>query len=363
MLPPRPTELSEGATDATFERFLTESRERSHRGDYARSLEAARRAVARARDLRSTELSVRAAEREANTLSLSGCGREAAERLGSILSLVNERPRSLRLTDRRVAHAVVCAHLDWVSITGFIDPVPVQRRFEVLDRTEALLMEMGRPDWRSGVLGMRATLLRSLCRYEEAIPLSAHAIRTFSEGAPGSTLASYRQQHADTLFDARRISEAEIEYRAIVTDARRSVRDEKSAHVGLARCALRRGELAVARQHAEEAVRIAKPLSDSALCGALHVLAEVLEKSDELDHAVAVADQLVEKARKTKSPQRLFFAIRSQIDIALAREDGESARSWLEGAERLASLLDGKGGSGYAAQLRGRRERIDSESV
>ena len=350
-------------TDPLFERLVAEAREQSHRGQYAPSLEAARPAIARARDLRSTELTVRAILREASALSLSARGEEALERLASILSLASEKPRVLCLTDLRVAHAVVSAHLDWVSVTGFIGPVPAPRRIEVLDRADALLTEIGRPDWRSGVLGMRSTLLRSLGRLEEAIRLEAEAIRAFSIESPGFTLASHRQQHADMLFETGRIEEAEREYRAILTDTHRAVRDEKSANVGIARCALRRGDLTVARRYAEEAVRIAGPLGDSAVYGALHVLGEVLGESGELDHAVAVADQLVERARKTRSPQRLFFAMRSQIDLAIKRSDGEGARDWLEEAEKLARLLDGPTGENrYGVQLQWRRARAESDA-
>jgi hypothetical protein len=110
-------------------------------------------------------------------------------------------------------------------------------------------------------------------------------------------------------------------------------------------------------------VRVAKPLGDSAACGALHVLTHVLEAAGELDHAVAVADQHVEKARKTGSPQRQFFAVRIQIDLAFARADRDGARAWLEEAAALARQLDGAaGGDAYGRQLRDRRARLEAEA-
>jgi tetratricopeptide (TPR) repeat protein len=343
--------------DERYEALIKDAYANSLQGKYGESLAAARSAVLRAKGLGSLGLELRATRVEASTLSLSGSMREAFERLEWVLGLTaGELPEELR--EIRVAHAIVSAHLDWAEVAGWLGCATAARRLEVLER--AAVIGEGRPGWLSGVLSLRASIMREQTRLDEAIELGAEAIRTFMHGAPGSTLASHRQQHADILQAKGHYERAELQYMTILTDETRSARDEKSAYVGLARCALQRGDFAEARRRAETAVEVAAALGDSAMCGALDVLAGALCRTGDLDHAAAVADQLVDRARRLGQRARLFHALRCRLDVAIEAEDQEGARAWLEEAEVVARALDAThGGSTYVAALRARSKRIE----
>jgi tetratricopeptide (TPR) repeat protein len=350
------------AAEADFEQSLKDAYRLCAAGEYAAGLAASQSAAARARDIGSVGLELRAARIEASLLSLMSRKKESMARLDWALAVAGGERLPADLTELRVAHAVVACHLDWVETAGWVG-IAKEERLRVLDRAEDLLKELGRPEWRTGVASMRSTLMRSMGRLDEAIALGEEAIRCFTTGAPGSTLASYRQQHADALLDAGRLDSAEVQYMAIMMEPGRAVRDEKSALVGLARCALRRGDAIVARSHAEKALTIARPLGDGAMCGALDILMQALKAAGELDHAAAVADQYIERARRAGEKGRLFYALRSQIDISFEREDDEGARAWLEEAAIVASALDrATGGDVYGKQVRTRRARLDKRS-
>jgi tetratricopeptide (TPR) repeat protein len=347
------------AADEAFDKVLSEARKASHRGAYAEALEASRRAIARGREVGSVGLEIRATSVEASTLSLMGRGAEAVERLEWVLGVARGERREPELSEARVAHAVVCSYLDWVETTTWLDTSRIPARLEALARADALIAALGKPGWRSGVLSLRASILRAQSRLDDAIALGEEAIRCFERGSPGYTLASYRQQHADVLMEAGRLESAEVQYMAILMEKDRSRRNEKSAHVGLAKCALVRGDAIEARRRAEKALEIAKPLGDSAMYGPLEILIEALHRAGELDHATAVADKLVDRARVSGNRQRLFYAVRRQIDLAISRDDQEGARAWLDEAGALAIVLDGStDGDRYARQVRTRQARL-----
>lgn len=354
--------------DATFDQLLSEAYASSSAGAYAKSLDAAQRALGLARQESSIGRELRATRIEASTLSLMGRQKEALARLDWALETAAGHRASPVMKEPRVAQAVVATYLDWAEITGLVGAASMVERLDVLDRADDLLAAIDKPQWRSGVLSMRATIMQSLGRMEEAVALGAEAIRCFdtNDPGPGSTLASYRQQHADLLAALPgddQLESAEVQYMQILVEPRRSVRNEKSAYVGLARCALRRGDGEEARHRAQKALELAAPMGDAAMCGPLEILAKALRAIGELDHAAAVADQLIERSRKSGSPTRLFYALRAQIDLSFEREDHASARAWLEEASELASSLDqAAGGDQFARQLHARKARLDEGS-
>jgi tetratricopeptide (TPR) repeat protein len=347
------------ATDPIFQRAFSEACAARQRVDYGRALEAARRALGRARELGDVGLELRAACIEGHTLIVLGRHTEALERLawvqrtGATLGLE-------ALGAEGVLYAVVYAHIHWVDASKWVGAASLEEGHAMLDRAEALLAACGRDDWRHGVLSSRATLMKYARRFGEAVALGAEAIHRHQAGAPGPSLPSVRQQHADVLYAAGRLESAEVQYMAILTDKTRTKRDDKSAWVGLARCSLEKGDLDEARRRADTAVAKARALGEgSTLCGPLDILCRVLERTGDLAHAAAVADQLVERARQNGGGQRLFHALHRQAHLAARRRDRVAARAWLAEAAALAGVLDGASGSYFAGMVRRTQAHVD----
>jgi tetratricopeptide (TPR) repeat protein len=311
---------------------------------------------ARAKELGDFALEIRASRTISWALAHTGRSNVALERLEPILALIEAHLHAPELRDPRVANAALASYLDWAEFASFAEGAPIAARLAMLDRAEVFLKAIGRTEWRCSLVSTRATLFRRMGKLEEAATLCQESILTYDANASAYTLASYRQQYADVLCELGRIESAETQFMAILMEPGRTARDAKSAYIGLARCALRRGATVEGLEHANQAVRAASELGDDAACNALGILIDALIASSELEHATAVADQLVDRARRTGNPTRLFYALRSHADVALKTKDTDAARATLEEMRRLAQDLDVRSGGGerYMAQVRRR---------
>jgi len=344
--------------DKEFETALAEAYARTHVGRYAESEHFAEAALARAKALGSVGLEVRASRSLARALAARGDLRGAIDRLAGVLAMLPQDGRGSPFGEPAVTEAAFAICLDWVELTGVAGAAPPAQRLEVLERAEVLARQAVRPEWQSALLGTRGAILRSQGRSKEAADLLRAAVLAFLPGSTTYTLASYRQPYGDVLFELGQVESAEVQYLAILMEPASSTRDKKSANVGLARCALKRGAHADAIGYAEKAVVTARALGDEASCNALGVLADALQAAGEHEHAVAVAHQLIDRARRTGNKVRLFHALRAHVDVSMGG-DREAALASLEEAQTLAEELDRPSGRDrFMAQVRTRRQRL-----
>jgi tetratricopeptide (TPR) repeat protein len=328
--------------DVQFEELLASAQALGREGRFEESSIAAEGAVARSRALGSMGLEARATRYVSFALAHRGRVSEAMARLEAVMRHFERRESSPELHDALVAAAIFHMHLDWVSFAGCERAVPPAVSFGVLDRAESLLGVVGVGP-RYALMSVRASLLAQQGKLAEAAQLHEAAILVF-EPTAGYTLSTCRQQYADCLMQLARYESAEVQYTAIACDLGATARDKKSAYVGLAQCALARGDLAKALACAEEAVNVAARLGDDASCAALRVLVKALEANGESAHAIAAAERHVEIARRTSSKTRLYHALIGHADLAARLGDVDAARVSLDDALRVAEEIDARTG-------------------
>ncbi len=165
------------------------------------------------------------------------------------------------------------------------------------------------------------------------------------------------------LRKAARFEEARTLYQAALDDPNSHPGDRLAALRGLHGCALSTGDLTAARRFAEEAVRVAEPMGDSAVFRALGSLTDACFAQGDLVGARSAADRALSAARRGSDIQGLFFALHRSANVALAEGNLERARADILEAQPHAEAMDrarGRTLHGDAlSELRGRLAEIE----
>ncbi len=350
----------EGASHSVVELLIREAWDLLREDRYDAGLAAARKAVDAARELRDLALEVRATDVEAAALGMLGDRATALVRYTWILALAEDPEKRAALGDADLTWEFAEAYMNWVECGRFLPETPVRKLFDVLDAGEAWLRSAGRPEWRSGLLSQRASLLESQGRHEEAVGYAEEAVslRRQHPNTPGYTLATYLWKLGTLLRELDRTDEAEGYYQEVLDDSASHRHDRFAALNGLARCALARDDAAAARRHAESALRLAEGMGDNVLCGALDALIAACRAAGDLDAAAQAADRHLEAARRV-SGIRIYFALRDAADVALDRGDAAAARRHLDEAAPIAEALDRQRDvETFANEMAKRRRRL-----
>ncbi len=330
-------------------------------GRYAEALRAWEKAVEGARELGDLGLEMKAVSWEANALSMLGDRAAALSRCTWILGISTDPSRRVEVEKTGVTWQIADAHRAWVVCARFLDKVPVEQLFGVLDAGEAYVRAIGHPGWRSGLLWERASVLRSLGRLGEAIGAAEEGLSLMLRdgSGPGVTLATHRWYLGDLLREAERHEEARGHYQAVLDDPVSSPYGRMTSAHGLAHCALAGGDAAKARALAEQAVLLAESMGDDNLGGALDVLISACRYAGDLPAARSAAERMLAGARRIGSSNRLYYALRSVIDVALDEQDTARAVALLDEAVPHAEAMDrSRGRTIYRDDLRARRDRL-----
>jgi tetratricopeptide (TPR) repeat protein len=333
-------------------------------GRYARSVDAAGRAMRIAEQLDDPGLLVRALVAEAEPILMLGDKAGALVRYTRVLGLAGDPASADRLGERQAAKAVFMAYLNWVVCARFMTGIAWPELFGVLDEAERWLAATGHRDWRCGVLLQRAGIHDALKQWDQAAAFAQEALAVYNPDAPGYTVATYRSELGAALRNAGRAAEAQPHYQAILDDPDTSNYGRKVAYQGLAWCALADGNPKAARQHAQTAVRLAEPLGDDALCTALGTLVAACRAVPDLDTAWQAVTRHLDAATRIGGHYRPYHAIRDAVDIALDRNDLETARRLLADLDTHATALDTTAAttihSGETAQRHHRLATLDT---
>jgi tetratricopeptide (TPR) repeat protein len=274
-----------------------------------------------------------------------------------------EDPVIGRGLDESAAWYVAISYMNWVECARFLTEIPIQELFGVLDAADDWLTATGHRDWRAGIVLQRALLHKRLGDLNSAIVYAGEALAAYRPGVPSHNLASHRSQLAAMLRDAGRHRDAEPHYRAILDSPAADSYDRKVAYQGLARCALDAGDTATGRRHATAAVRIADPLGDDALCPALEALVAVYRADGDLNAAWQAATRLLEAAARVGGHYRPYYATRDAVDVALDRDDLDTARRLLNELDTHATAMDtAHGNTTYTNKAAQRRRRLEELS-
>ncbi len=327
------------------ELLIEEARDALAEGNYRRAASAGGGATRAARTLDDPGLLALALAVEADALRMLGDRTAAQDRYTQVLTLAENPNIWARLDQPTVARAVASAHMNWVDCVRFMTDIPYRRLFAVLDAAEAWLVAIGHQDWRAGILLQRASLYDRLGDLPAAVATAEEALATHNPEAPGYSLATHRFGLGDILRDAGRNAEAEPHYQAILDDPTSDNTSRKSAHEGLAHCALARGDPHAARWHATAAVALAGPLGDDALCPSLDTLVGTCRATGDLDAAWKAATRHLAAANRIGGHYRLYYALRAAADVALDRAatnraDLDTAHDLLVDLEHHARALD-----------------------
>lgn len=330
-------------------------------GRYAEALLAREKAVEGARELGDLGLEMQAISEEADALSMLGDQAAALSRYTWILSLSTDPSRRAEVEKAGVTWQIATAHLQWVECARFLDKVPVEQLFGVLDAGDAYLRAIGHPGWRSGLLKQRANVLQFLGRLEEAIGAAEEglSLKLRDGSGPGATLATHRWHLGHLLRQAERHEEARGHYQSVLDDPASAPRDRKAAAQGLAHCALADGDAAKARTLAEQAVLLAESMGNDSLVAALDVLVPACRRAGDLPAARSAAERMLAGARRIGTSSRLYFALGNAADVALDEQDTARALALLDEAEPHAEAMDrSRGRTIYRDDLRARRARL-----
>jgi tetratricopeptide (TPR) repeat protein len=358
------------------ELLIDEAREALAEGGYQRAASAGGGATRAAEALGDPGLLAGALAVQADALRMLG-DREAAQACYTrVLALAEDPATWARLDQPAAARAVAGAHMNWVDCARFMTDIPYRRLFALLDAAEAWLVAIGHRDWRAGILLQRASLFDRLGDLPAAIAAAEDALAAHNPDAPGYSVATHHFGLGDILRDAGRHAEAAPHYQAILDGPGNDNASRKSAHEGLAHCALARGDPHTARWHATAAVALAAPLGDDALCPALDTLVETCLAAGDTDAAWQNATRHLAAAHRIGGHYRPYHAIRTAVDVALRRlgrppaGSAESAaaadRAYLDTAhdllvdlERHAAALDATADTTvYTAEAAERRTRL-----
>lgn len=333
--------------------FLDEAWAAIREGRYSPAVATAERAVLAAEQLGDPALLIRAVEAKAVALLALGDRPATLSCCTRILALAETSASLPRSAHRSVAQAYV----DWVDAALYQTGIPVRELFGVLDAADRWLTATGHPDWRAGVLLMRAMVHRRLGDFAAAVATAEEALAAYRPGAPGTSRSGHRTVLGDLLRYAGRYRDAEPHYQAALDDPASSSHSRAAAHVGLAYCALGSGE--AARLHAANAVSLAEFLGDGMLCVALDVSAAAARSCKDLEGAWQTATRQLEVAARVGGHYRLYYATLTAVDVALDRRDLDTARRLLPDLERHAGALDSPAGTtAYASDTARRRRRL-----
>lgn len=335
-------------------RFCNESR-------YAEALRAAEKAREGAQREEEIGLEVRATMLEAEALKMLGRDGNALARYSWILGVAEDPAHRSVVAEESVAFDVVTAFSSWADCATRLPQMQVDQLFAVLDAGERFARAIGKPTWRAGLLHMRAKLMQALGQSSEAIPFAEEglALKLRDRTAPGATLGGYRGFLADLLREVGRFDEAQALYQTMLDDAKRWPFDRFAAFRGLGGCALHANEAAAARGFADEAMRIAEPMGDSALSRALTDLIDACLAQGDIPAARATSDRHVELATRHGVTDQLFFALGRAAQVALAEGDPVRARTFLTEAQPHADALDrSRNRNAYNAELDGLRAQL-----
>ena len=321
-------------------------------GRFAATLRATGAALEAARVLGDVELRVRALVYEGGALKILGEFATALARHTEVLALAEDPAHREALAGERAQRAVAESFLEWVGCARSLPEFSATDLLTVLDRAEAWLRGVGRGRWRAGVCSQRAQVLAMLGRRPEALGLAEEAVALAERNptAPGYTLAGYRLGLGDLLRGDGQTERAAGQYQRVLDDPASARWDRFVALVGLAWCALARGEPPRAQELAADAVRLAEGLGENALCQALEVAVAAHRGASDLPSARAAAERHLQLAR-CLGAYRQYFAVRVRLDVALDEGDRGTAGALLVELQPLAEALDG---------ATGRREERDA---
>jgi len=354
------------ASASAVELLLNEAHAAHGEGRYQRALAAGERATRAAEELDDPALLVRALVAEAKPLAMLGRYAAALARHTRVLAMADDPSLADRLGNDKAARAVARAYLNWVAAAQFLTGIAVRDLFGVLDAAERWMTATGRLRWRSGILFQRASLYRWLGELDAAIAAAQEGLSAHRPNEMGYTLASHHGQLGDILRQVGRHSEARPHYQAVLDDPGSNMYGRSRAHKGLA-WSLRHNDVEAARRHAAEAVRLAEPLGDNLLCGALEVLVAVQRTAGDLDTAAVTATRYLETAGRVGGSHQLYFAVRQAVEVALDRGDLDTGERLLTDLDAHAAALDATTGAtnraDVATKLRARLTRLRQARV
>ncbi|WP_236644684.1 hypothetical protein [Sorangium cellulosum] len=344
-------------------RLLIEEASACYREDrYDGALAVARRALDAAEGRRDLELEIKSRTACARALYMLGDKKAALKESASILALAEDPGRRAEMERADVAWDVANAYRMCAEAGRFLTATPIADLFAALDAGEAYVRRIGRPGWRAGFLKVRSDLLAALGRVEEAIGFAEEGLALMQRdgSGPGPTLACHRWSLGGLLRQQQRFEEAAVHYQAALDAPASSPYDRKVAIQGLARCALARGDAAAGLRHAREAVRLAEGMGDDNLAPALEVLVDAHIAAEDWPSARSAADRMLERARRLRNENRLYFALRAAADVVLGAGDTGRARALLDEAAPLAEALDRQRGgtTGFRDEIEARRKRL-----
>jgi tetratricopeptide (TPR) repeat protein len=350
--------VTDSAAVRAVELLIEEARSAYNESRYALSASVAGRAVLAAELLGDPNLHIRSLQREADALRMSGKDAEALSRFTQILGMAADPTLAVRL-DTAAVRAVFRAHTDWVESAMFLGGFSVRKLFGVLEAADHWLITMGHRDWRAAVLLKRAILYRQLGEWDRGIAAAQDALAVYQTNAPGYALAAHHRQLGDLLRYAGRAGEAETHYQAILDDPATNPKARSDAWGGLAWCALARDDVPDALRHARLAADSAEPLGSESLTIGLDVLTAAHRAAGDLDAAWQAATRCLDAARDIGTHYRLYYALRSAVDIAIDRADHDIARALLEELHEHAIALDTDTSTdGFTKTVARQRERL-----
>jgi tetratricopeptide (TPR) repeat protein len=236
--------------------------------------------------------------------------------------------------------AVGHAWFNWTVVARFVGGASAVRLLEVLDSADRWLASAGAEGARAPVLLQRALVHRERGDLDLAVTAARDALAAYRPDTAGFTLASHRAELAAILCDLGRGGEAEQLYRATLEHPASDDYDLAVACIGLAHCALDRGDTEDALLHATNAVTVAETVAEEPLGPALGVLVAAQRSAGDLDSAWCTALRHVETANHAGNHYRAYHALRSAVDVALDRGDRTAAASLLDDLEPHARALD-----------------------
>jgi tetratricopeptide (TPR) repeat protein len=350
--------VTDSAAARAIELLIEEAWSAYRESRYPLSASVAGRAVLAAKHLGDPNLHIRALQREADALRMSGNDAEALSRMTRILGMAADHAIAASL-DATATREVARAYAHWVDSAIYLGGFPVRELFGVLDAADHWLTTTGHRDWRAAVLLDRAALHRHLGELDQALVAAQDAFATYRSGAPGYSLAVYRQDLGELLHLTGRPAEAEQHFHAILNDSATNPHSRASAWKGLAWCALACDDVPEALRYANAAVDSAEALGSDSLTVALEVLTAAQRAAGNLDAAWEAATRRLDFARSVGTHYRLYYAMRSAVDIAIDRADHASARALLDEFHQHAAALDTDStDSGFTAEVARRRERL-----
>ena len=269
----------------------------------------------------------------------------ALARHTEVLALAEDPAHREALAGSRAQRAVAQSFVDWVECAQFLPEFPATDLLRVVDWAEAWLRGVGRGRWRAGVCLQRARVLEMLGRRPEALGLAEEAVALAERdpAAPGYTLATHRWRLGDLLRAEGQTERAAGQYQRVLDDPASHPGDRLAALVGLALCALARGEPPRAQELAADAVRLAEGLGENVLCAALEVAVAAHRGVGDLPRARAAAERHLQLARRFGAFDQ-YFAVRDRLDVALDEGDRGTAGALLAELQPLAEALDGATG-------------------